>query len=369
MDFDLNDEQLLLRHGLRELLDRACTTADVRAIAYNGDGTAPALWRALADSGWTSLAVPEANGGMGLGFEAAMVAATECGRALLPLPLPQTLLASRAIAASPAAAAHGEALAAIASGAKSATIGLAAAVPGKPGLAARRVAGGWELTGTLELVPFGPLADLLVTDAALETGGRGLFLLGTRESGLTWTATGCMDATTRRHDLVAGGMRLAADAALYGDGDATAAVARLCGEAQALQAADTLGAAERLVEITAEYAKQREQFGRPVGSNQAVKVRMAEMSWSVERMRVGVYWAAMAIERDLADRDLAIAMAAAAASTPGYVIGTQSIHVHGAIGFTWEHDAHFFYKRMRVNELLFGDTGAINERVADLVLA
>lgn len=368
MDFELNEEQTLLRDGLRELLDRACDLRTLRTVALDGDATSPALWQALAESGWTALAVPEELGGLGLDFEAIAIVAIECGRSLLPLPLMTTILASRAIGRSPGAAAQASLLAAIAEGKTSATLALAAAIPGSPGLTARRTADGWRLDGSLPLVGYGPLAGVVLADATIEGGSSGLFVIPAAAAGVTWTAIDYADRTVRRFDLGANGVALPAEAALYGTTGASDGVARLAEEWTVVLAAESSGASERAIEIAAAYVKERVQFGRPVGSNQAVKVRLAEMHWSAEQLRVAVYNAAMCIEQDLPERASAVPLAKAAASAPGAWIGTQAIHVHGGIGFTWEADVHMFFKRLKSNELLFGNSTTSYRRLADVVL-
>jgi alkylation response protein AidB-like acyl-CoA dehydrogenase len=135
-----------------------------------------------------------------------------------------------------------------------------------------------------------------------------------------------------------------------------------------LLAAQSEGSCRRLVEMTAEYVKHREQFGRPVGSNQAVKVRVAEMGAAVEKMRAAIYFAALAVEQDLEERALAVSMAKLEAGVPGAFVATQAIHTHGAIGYTWEQDVHLFVKRVKSNELLLGAGYETIERVAALVV-
>jgi alkylation response protein AidB-like acyl-CoA dehydrogenase len=155
---------------------------------------------------------------------------------------------------------------------------------------------------------------------------------------------------------------------LFGPEDAGATIGLLLDEWRAALAAESLGAAERLLELTVAYAKERVQFGRPIGANQAVKVRIADMGAAVERMRAAVYHAAVKIDAGAEDRALAAAMAKVATAAPGAWVGSQAIHVHGGIGYTWEHDAHLYFKRLKSNELLLGDEMHHLARVADAVL-
>ncbi len=369
MDFELSEGQELMRSGLRELLERACDIRHVRAVAYNGDGRDAALWRALADAGWTALTVPEASGGAGLAYEELMIAAMEAGRAVLPLPLVTTLLAARTIVRAPAGAQREQALADIASGKTSVTLALSAARESDgdtPGLRAERDGDGWRLHGSLPGVPYGPLAVAVLLDAALPRGGRGLFLAPS--SALEWVELSVMDQTVRQYDLIATGAQPATS--LFGEEDASPIIDDLLDEWRVALAAESAGVCERMTPLAAEYAKERVQFGRPIGSNQAVKARIAEMAGAVERMKAAVYHAAVRIDEaaDATERGLAVHMAKAAASGPGAFVGSQAIHVHGGIGFTWEHDIHIYFKRAKSNELLLGDTAASLARVADLVL-
>jgi alkylation response protein AidB-like acyl-CoA dehydrogenase len=369
MDFELSDEQELLRAGLRELLARECDQRHVRAVAYDGDGRDAVLWRALAGAGWTAVTVPEAQGGAGMRFEDLIVVLEEGGRALLPLPLSTTLLAARAVARAPESDARNDLLARIASGATSATLALRGSHEDfngeRPGCAAERSGGGWQLSGAREFVPYGPLAGAVLVDAMIEHDGHGLFVVSTDAPGVSWTEIDVMDRTTRQCELA---LDAAPAESLFGDGDVSTVIDELLDEWRAALATETLGAAQRLLDLTVAYAKDRVQFGQPIGSFQAVKARIAEMGGAVERMRAAVYHAAVKIDATAPDRALAIAMAKAATAAPGAWVASQAIHVHGGVGYTWEHDAHLYFKRIKSNELLLGDTSASLARVANAVL-
>ncbi len=174
-----------------------------------------------------------------------------------------------------------------------------------------------------------------------------------------------MDESVRRFDLE---LRGAGAASLFGQTDARDEIQRMLDEWRVLLGAQTEGACRRLVEMTVDYVKKREQFGRPVGSNQAVKVRVAEMGAAVEKMRAAIYFAALAVERDLEERALAVAMAKAETGAPGAFVATQAIHTHGAIGYTWEQDVHLFVKRVKSNQLLLGAGYEMLERIAQIVV-
>lgn len=362
MDFELSDDQELMRNGLRDLLSRACGIRHVRAVAYDGDHRDDELWQTLAGAGWTAVTVPEADGGAGLRFEELIVVVEEAGRAVLPLPLTTTLLAARAIAQAPDGAMRSDLLARIAAGDAMVTIALRDADRDEAGTA-QRDGDGWRLEARYSFVPHGPLADLVLIEA-----GRGLIVLPASAAGLNWTDIGAMDRTVPRYELSVSDARVDPNVSLYGNADVGHAIDGLADEWRAALAAENLGACQRMLELSVEYAKDRLQFGRPIGTNQAVKWRIADMGAAVERMRAAVYHAAVKIDAGGEDRALAVAMAKAAASAPGAFVGSQAIHVHGGIGYTWEHDLHIYFKRVKSNELLLGDSYASLARVADAVL-
>lgn len=362
MDFDLNENQEEMRNALRDLLNGACDIKHVRQVAYDGDGRDPGLWKALADGGWTAVMVPEAEGGSGLRFEDFIVVLEESGRAVLPVPLTTTLLAGRLIEKAPAGATRTELLKQIASGAVSVTLALGEGVTAEP------AGTNWKLSGKLEFVPYGPLASTALVEAKVLDGKSGLFVVPTNAAGIQWLDLDVMDRTVRQHEMTLGAVDVSGSASLFGKADASGAIDTLTWEWRAALAAESLGVAEKMIEMSVEYVKQRVQFGKPVGSNQAVKVRIAEMGAVADRLRSAVYYAAWAIDSGVAERKVAIAMAKAAASTPGAFLGSQAIHVHGGIGFTWEYDLHLYFKRVKSNELLLGDTSASLQQIANEVL-
>ena len=364
MNLELSEEQEQLASGLRELLVGSGDIARVREFAYEGGGRDTALWEQLVKNGWTSAALPESAGGLGLGFEEAMVIAIETGRCVLHLPLCETLLASRAAGRASGHAGQGL-LGEIAEGA-GVTLAVGPSAGGINDAAdGVRASGDGQLSGTLRSVPFGPLAARCLVEAELDKGGTGLFALACDTAGVEWQERQAIDESVPRFDLA---LRGATAASLFGDADAQSEVDRVCDEWRVLLAAQSEGACRRLVEMTADYVKKREQFGRPVGSNQAVKVRGAEMAAAVEKMRAAIYFAALAVERESEERALAVAIAKVETGVPGGFVASQAIHTHGAIGYTWEQDVHLFVKRVKSNELLLGAGHEMLERIADIVV-
>ena len=212
MDFELSEEQELLRSGLRELLSRACDTRRVRAVAYDSSKASdPALWKTLADAGWTAVVVPEANGGAGLRFEDLILVLEEAGRAVLPLPLTTTLLAARTLARAPDSSLRSDLLAAIAGGSASATLALSGSPGGNDdngGCTAQREGDRWRLSGSRAFVPFGPLADEALVEAALPDEARGLFAIRTDATGIGWSDLQVMDRSAPQYEMALDGARV-----------------------------------------------------------------------------------------------------------------------------------------------------------------
>ena len=351
-----------MRSGLRQLFERACDIRRVRAVAYDGDGRDPELWRALADAGWTAIGIAEADGGAGLRFEDVLLVIEEAGRALAPVPLTTTLLAARAVARAPESAPRSALLSRIARGEVSVTLALRDVDRDEAGTATRD-GDGWRFDARFSLVPYGPPAGLVLIEA-----GRGLIILPAEAPGMSWTDLNTIDRTVPQYELSLNDVRVNENDSLYANADARDAIAALRDEWRAALAAETLGACERLLELSVAYAKERVQFGRPIGANQAVKARIADMGAAVERMRAAVYHAAVKIDADAEDRAVAVAMAKLATGAAGAFVGSQAIHVHGGVGYTWEHDVHLYFKRIKSNELLLGDEPVHLARVAEAVL-
>jgi alkylation response protein AidB-like acyl-CoA dehydrogenase len=304
-----------------------------------------------------------------LRFEDVAIVIEEVARAALPLPLTTTLLASRASARS-GGPARNDLLARIASGAAEVTLALS----GYPKFendrelcSATRRDDAWLLSGSHPFVAFGPLADVVLLEAATPEGPA-IFAVPSGSAGVQSTDLHLLDRTVRHYDMSFGNVTLPAEACLLAGRAAEQCVRQLLAEWTAALAAESLGAAERLLEMSVAYAKERVQFGRPIGANQAVKVRLADMGTAVERMRAAVYHAAVKIDADAEDRDIAVAMAKVATAGEAAWLGSQAIHVHGGIGYTWEHDLHLYFKRIKSNELLLGDDSLHLARIADAVL-
>ncbi len=352
MDFELSDDQLALREGARELLDGLAAPAQVRAVVEVGGGFDADLWRAMVDQGWLGVAMPEAEGGLGLGWVEVAVLLEEVGRHAAPAPFLSTLLALDAAArgddAAPARA--------LLSGSAIGCVAWSRA----PGAVRAEEARGriWSLTGRPDPVPYAPSAAFAIV-VAETADGPALFSvdLGDVASPAREPA---MDQTREL-----GWLELERTAARrLGGADAVAALV----DRGALGAsAEMLGGASRVLEMAVEYAKDRVQFGRPIGSFQAVKHRCADMLVDVEGMRSTVYWAAWCIGAGDPDTSVAASTAKVWCSDAAKRVMASGLQVHGGIGFTWEHDLHLFMKRSQLDQLGFGDAVYHRERLAALL--
>ena len=326
MDFDLSDDQVALRDGARELLDGLASPAQVRAHTVTDAAYDPALWSAMADQGWLGIEVPEARGGVGLGTVEVAVLCEELGRHAAPAPFVSTVLAIDAFSG----AGDDEWVDRLVSGDALACVAWDPAAP----------------------VPYAPSADVAVVIA-----DDGVYAMEISERPSRQPA---MDLTRELGWLAFDPAR----ARKIGDADARI---RLLDRGATFTSADLLGSASRALDLSVEHAKDRVQFGRPIGSFQAVKHRCADMLVDVEGMRSTVYWAAWCIGAADPEAHVAASTAKTWCSDASKRVMRSALQVHGGIGFTWEHDLHFFMKRAQLDQLTFGDASFHRARLTSLL--
>jgi alkylation response protein AidB-like acyl-CoA dehydrogenase len=370
VDFELSDDQRALQDAAAGLLDDRCSTTRVRQVADEGDHLDRALWAAMAEQGWLAVELPGARGGLGLGFVETVVLSEQVGRHVAPVPFAGTVATSRALASAldDGRVDDGTELGATRLGtwverlASGDAIG-AVAWSRRPGAVTARSAGdgAWSLTGRSDLVVFGPAADVVIVaaDTAGRSDGPALFALAPGE-GERPSPEPAMDRTRS-----VGWLTLSDRPALFlGGGDVAA---DLLDRVATVAAAEMLGAAGRVLEMTVDYAKDRVQFGRPIGSFQAVKHRCADMLVDVEGMRSATYYAAWAVGAADPDAAAAASVAKVWGSDAARRVMASALQVHGGIGFTWEHDLHLFLKRSQLDQTSFGDAAVHRERLARLL--
>ncbi len=364
MDFAFSEEQEFLRQTAREWLENKCPSSRVRELMETPEGFDRAQWGELAGLGWHAMAIPEEYGGAGYGFLEVAVLLEEMGRALLPAPFLSTVvLAANAIllmgsegqkvALLPGIAA-GETVAAVA-------VGEASGLWDGTQIAATATRDGeeWALTGVKEYVIDGHTADLLLV-AARADDGLGLFAVRSGAAGLTTEAVPTMDLTRKLATVTLDGV-----AAERLGGDATATVEKLVSVASVALGIEGVGGAQKVLEDSVQYAKDRVQFGRPIGSFQAIKHKCADMLVAVESSKSAAYYGAWCVAEDNDELPLVAPLVKSYCTEAYFQCAAENIQIHGGIGFTWEHDAHLYFKRAKSNELMFGDPAHHRAVLAD----
>ncbi|MGI8333133.1 acyl-CoA dehydrogenase family protein [Actinomadura scrupuli] len=347
----LTDEQKELAGSVRGFLAGTSPMARVREIAESDTPYDRVVWERMAgELGLTGLAIPEAHGGSGFGQAELAVVMEELGAALTPSPFfASAVLAAGALLRLGDEHAAKDLLPGIASGQSIATL----ALPGEAAVRATAAGDGHTLDGTVARVLHAMDADLILVPAAVggaAPGALGVFQVAPDAPGLTRTALATLDLTTPQARLELAGT----PARLIGPADAGEALARTLDLASVALAAEQLGGLRRCLDTIVEYAKLRVQFGRYIGSFQGVKHRLADMHCTLEQAESIVRYAAWTA--DEAPRELPVAAALAQSYLgPAYFqVAKDHLLLHGGIGFTWEHDAHLYYKRAKSAELLLG---------------
>jgi alkylation response protein AidB-like acyl-CoA dehydrogenase len=377
MDIGFSEEQELLRDTARKFLDSECPTKFVREMMATESAITDDFWRELAGNGWLGITYPEEVGGSGLGLVDLVVLMEEIGRAVMPGPYPATvLLGGAAIAAAGSPEQRREWLPRIAAGHVKATLAVtepnarwdAAGITAT----AREARGGFTLAGTKLFVPDAHLADVLVVAARSRDGstmedGVSLFLLPKDMAGLSVRRLPSIDETRKLCEVKLDNVAVPGSALLGELHQGWAPLQQVINRAAVALSAEICGAAQRVLEITVEYAKLRTAFGKPIGSYQGVKHKCADMLVEIENAKSLTYYAAWAVDEGEADAPLAVSMAKAAASDAGRKVCAAGIQLHGGIGMTWEHDLQLYLKRAKADEVAFGDATWHRERVAQLM--
>jgi len=376
MNFGFNEEQELLRSTARKFFENECGSDTVRRLMETPEGISPDLWTKLAEQGWLGLVYPEAYDGMGLGLVDLVVLMEEMGRAVVPGPyFSAVLLGGLAIAEAGSEAQKKEWLPKIAAGDRRVALAWmepsAQLGPAGVTLTAVEKGGQYTLSGTKLFVHDAHTADALVVAARTRPGagadGVSLFLLPKRTRGLEVTLLPTMDQTRKLCEVALSDVTIGPDALLGAAGAGWAPLTRVLDRATVALCAEMCGGAQKVLDMTVEYAKIRQAFGRPIGSYQGVKHRAADMLVDVENSKSITYYAAWALDEGAAEAPLAVSMAKAYVSDAYRRVAAAGIQLHGGIGFTWEHDLHLYFKRAKGSEFTFGDATHHRERVAQLV--
>lgn len=369
MNFAFNEEQEELRKTVRSFLEAKSSETDVREQMDTENGFDPAVWQQMGEQmGLQGLAIPEEYGGSGYGYIELIVILEEMGRALLCAPFFSTVvLAANTLLHSGDDAAKADFLPGIASGETIAALALTEENGrwDEEGVTATATKDGdtWKVSGTKTYVIDGHTATLLIV-AARTDAGVSLFVVDPKADGVARTPLATMDQTRKQARIDLDGV----EGRLIGtDGAGWDVMDRVLDLAAVGLAAEQVGGAQFVLEMAVQYAKDRVQFGRPIGSFQAIKHKCADMLLEVESAKSAAYYAGWCAS-ELNDELPSVASLAKAYCSEAYFNATaENIQIHGGIGFTWEHPAHLYFKRAKSSELLFGDPTYHRELLAQRI--
>lgn len=356
MNFAFSEEQEEFRRLAKKWLADNSTSSHVRALMDTELGFDQSQWKEMAQLGWQGMAIPEEFGGAGFGYLELAILFEEMGRTLFPSPFLSTVgIAAPLILALGSHGQKQDLLGGIAAGEDVVTVAITEP-DGSWDLAqisasATKENGGFTLEGTKSYVLDGLAADVLLVAARTEDG---LGLFAVRGDKLERRGLQTMDQTRKLAKVKLDGVKVPLEDRL-GAENAESALALVLEKAIVLIANESVGGAEVCLEMSVEYAKTRHQFGRPIGSFQAIKHKCADMLVQVESAKSAAYYAAWAAQEDENELRTVAPLAKSYCTEAYFHCASENIQIHGGIGFTWEHDAHLYFKRAKSSQLLFGD--------------
>ncbi len=372
MDFELDDDQRQLQDTVRGIVDKECSPSFVRAVI--DDGIDPAGWWAtMVELDWPALTIAEEHGGLGMGWVELAILLEELGRATDPSPFVGTTTQfAPAITHCGDAAQQARWLGGVAAGTITGALAL-----GADTVTATPTQAGWRLDGTVRHVVDGDRADEIAVVATVRNergdGAPAVFVVERAAAGLAAERTPAFDLLVHIADVTLAGVEVAADRRLDGD-DVTVGIERAIAEATLGWAIPTVGASQRILDMTVDYVKERHQFGVPIGSFQAVKHKAVDMYVAIERARAVCQYAALVLAENDPDHNdpswrTAVSMAKAAAGDCQKVAIANGIQLFGGIGFTWENDLQISVRRAKLGEVMFGSAAEHRRHIAKEALA
>jgi alkylation response protein AidB-like acyl-CoA dehydrogenase len=372
MNFGFSEEQELLRAEIRRFLDQNAPMERVRELSEAGQGHDPALWARMAELGWVGLTMPERHGGVGLDLETLIVVLEETGRTLFPSPLVSTVLAAKAIERFGSVEQQARWLPALADGSSIGTFAFLERGDSlsPAGVEARAKLDGEDLivSGEKLFVTDAGAADLFVV--AVRTGSEpetiSLVVVDRETAGVETRDFDGMDLTKKIGRLTLDDARVGADRVLGELGAGWPAAEWLLDLGAALVTAEAVGSAEAALQTTTDFAKERIQFGEPIGRFQGVKHPLSEIYVDVESFRSLVYYAIWALDQDAEDAPVAVSRAKAYCADAFAQAGILGVQLHGGVGYTWEYDIQLYLKRSKWVRPMFGDADHHYERIARL---
>jgi alkylation response protein AidB-like acyl-CoA dehydrogenase len=375
--FAFNEEQEELRRSARAFLREHSGSHAVRRAMESEQGYEPNVWQRIgAELGWTAITIPEHYDGLGLGYVELVALLEEMGGALLCSPFFATIcLATNALLDGAGKDLKQDLLPKIASGATTATLAYTEANgrwdADAVGATARAEGADFVLEGTKKYVPDGHTADVLVVAARREgtrgTDGISLFAVRGDARGLQRRLLPTMDQTRKQAEVRLDGVRVPRSGLVGGEGAGWTVLRKTLDLAAIAVAAEQVGGAQRCLDMAVEYAKSRTQFGRPIGSFQAIKHKCADMLLLVESARSASYYAGWAASVDDPEISVLASLAKAYASDAYFRCAADALQIHGGVGFSWEYDVHLHFKRAKSTETLLGDAAYHRELVAQRI--
>jgi alkylation response protein AidB-like acyl-CoA dehydrogenase len=378
MDFAFNEEQEELRSMARAFLEENSGGEQVRKAMESELGYDPEVWRQIgAELGWTSVHIPEEYGGLGLGYVELVALSEIMGASLLCAPFFSSVcLAGNALLVAGSEEQKQTYLPGIAEGTTRASL----AYSGNSGdwtastvdVIATRSGDEYCLQGTTSFVVDGHCADLLVvaarTEGSVGSEGVSLFVVPAESAGLGRRVLPTMDQTRRMAEITLEDVRVPASARLGDEGAAWPLLSRTLDLAAIALAAEQVGGAQRCLDLAVAYANERQQFGRAIGSFQAIKHKCADMMVKVESARSAAYYAGCCVaEGNDAELDTVAPLAKAYCSDAYFQCAADCVQIHGGVGFTWEYDVHLYFKRAKSSESLLGDAAFHREILAQRI--
>jgi alkylation response protein AidB-like acyl-CoA dehydrogenase len=369
MDFAFSAEQEMLRDTARRFLSDKAGSAVVRQIMESDSGFDAGLWSEISRQGWPAMHIPEEYGGAGFSYLELVVLMEEMGAALFPAPFFSSIaLGANALLIAGSEEQKKELLPAVAAG----EVRLAVAQLeesggwGESGILMEAATYGTDflLSGRKMYVVDGHTATSLVV-AARTDAGVSLFLVDGDAAGVSRSRVETMDMTRKQAEVSFDAVRVPSSAMIGADGSGWTTLSKVTDLAAVALAAECVGGAQRCLDMSVEYAKVRVQFGRPIGSFQAIKHKCADMLVQVESARSAAYYAGWAAAEDNDELGVVAPLAKSYCSEAFFFCASENIQIHGGIGFTWEHDAHLYFKRAKTAELLLGSPAHHRALLAD----
>jgi len=366
ISFVRTDEQTMLASTVREFLDATVDMDATRERSLTQSAIDRTIWDGLVEMGVVGLHIPEQYGGAGFSFVETAIVFEELGRKVVPVPLVSSVMASGAIIAAGSDDQKSAFVPPIASGEKIATLAVFEHAHDLDlcETSAEQTEDGWILTGRKRFVTDAPNADVFVVTATTKDGVH-LFVVGRSAEGVSVSETPSLDATRPLGEIGLNNVRVSNDAHLS-ETDAESAARRGLDLGVVALAQEQAGGAQRCLEMSVEYAKSRYQFGRAIGSFQAVKHMCADMLVAVEHAHSVAAHAARTVDDPL-ESPISIPLAKSVCSDAYMKAAGDTIQIHGGIGFTWEHDAHLYFKRAKSTALLLGSVDSYRDRLADAI--